>query len=263
MSVAGEGTGSGGRLERSLASAGQLIAVAAILAPAVGVFIRFVAFFNDHDIRSAFMMAASLPLQELTAVGVESMIVPGIVLVLVLVMYVLYRPSQAGAGSVSRRLSRAEMVVFGCCIAVISASNPNFPGGLLSLVGGLVGGLLLGRSARIGDRRLSAKIAPAVTAFVAMSILSSGLTFKLSADLYHFASGSGVSDGSYVRLGESDGFTILRSCQELSPRIQAVPLAAISRIDLVPAPGTRDIHSLWDWLAHGDSPVVGVRYACP
>jgi len=136
-----------------------------------------------------------------------------------------------------------------------------WPGGVLLQGGSWWGGWLLGDWSARGTmtfyRAASAVIVVGI--FGALAAGTSGWHVGDQVNNYEFTTESGMIDGKYVRLGESDGLVYLDACG--GQGIVGVNQAVIVKV----RPGNAspaDNPTLFDVIVRGRSPVIGYKRRC-
>jgi hypothetical protein len=152
---------------------------------------------------------------------------------------------------------RAVLVVSIGVIALLSV----WPGGLLFFaVGGFAGWLI----AEWQLRKLLSfyRIAVVVMLVGAISAVAAGLDGSAVGDqvnTYRFTSATGIPDGNYVPLGESNGIVFIDSCRGLG--LVGVNTTEVSNFTSAPQ-HTASGQTLFNWIFRRGSLSVGYRRQC-
>lgn len=226
----------------------------ALLTPLLAILVRVVGFSLSLGYGpSAVRLAVSLPVAELTTLGIIS------ALPLLLVLLVALATAKGLPAWPQTRMGFVRTCVFG---AIALLLLPWWPSSIGIIVVAVVGVYLIDRLDRGDGVR---RALPAALTLVLLLALTFGVQYRAgpSAD-FHFDNSktTGVADGTYQRIAEDDNFVYLVSCLPgAAHEVTAVPVAAILTITIPKRPRD-DYPSLIQVLA-GAPVVIGALLGCP
>jgi len=222
----------------ALELSGKVLALMAVLLPAGGFLVRAIAFSITFGSEWGVPLAWSAPLPELAVTGLMSLL---LALPFPLVLWYLWHLEQRRERGLpafsprAKRLMRVWSVVSLLTFPIFFFFTPGWPSPILS--GLLVVPVVLGPylSWR-GPRKRFRDIWWVVVVVVLMTDVIGGLAgvvlgFQPAEYQFNSTVAKGVSNGTYVQVGEADGLLYLQRCGERA--IYAIATPAVSSIRYV------------------------------
>ncbi len=193
----------------------QVLGLVAILLPLIGVGIRAVAFVIS-GIPNPLELAAKDGVPDLALTATKAVAPLAIMYsAFALAVYYGWLSKLPQPKPMSKPMSRFRALPVGLILLMLLAFLADFPGYWILFGGGLAVGALLARwevRMQLTFYRIAVAILVAGT-FAAIAAGIAGYGVGDETNVYQFASTSGLSDGKYVLIGESDGITYIDSCQ--------------------------------------------------
>jgi len=240
----------------------QVLGLTALLLPAAGVLIRWLAYTLDRSIPEPLLLAASAPLPELAATALASLVAPALTFVIA-VTFLL--PGQWG-----RRIATGLKTPLGgiplpgialLCVLAAAAFILTIPAprGLI-LFGSAISGAVLAVGVSRAQYFGGGPVLASATALLAAAIVSGGLALELPAAWYTFEDQYPLGAGPFIRMATIVDGLVLLDCN--TRIVTLVPSGRVVSIELRPLLYPPD-PTLWETLSQGSPQHFGLRPTCP